>query len=415
MNARPASLRRRATIASTVLGAILCLLFAGATLWLVEDYELIMVEELLRGQAEDYSARLALDPTATLPRTHRLSGYLQRPGQRSEVPPPYASLPPGIHESEHEDEDGIHVGVFDVDAGRLVFIADLRDIERLERHLEHFLAAVLVLGTALAGWLGWLLSGRALAPVVALAAAVDALPERPEPTRLAADLGNDELGQLATAIDGYQKRLVESDARERAFFADASHELRTPLAVVQGAAEVLLDEPGADESMRRKLRRLDRGLQTLTDLLEVLLGLARRNEYTLARVGAARLFEESVAGLGLPANGTQVVIDVDPELRLQVPPRAAVLMLRSLLRRVLGPATDGELRIAHVPGSIRLVYTPGPSSGQAAGHGPARGDQGLGLALVGRLASQIGWRIVETGGADGVHQVELVLPDVAAG
>jgi signal transduction histidine kinase len=408
----PASLRRRATIASTALGAILCLLFSGATLWLVEDYERIMVNEILRGQAEDYSLRLAAEPATPLPRTHRLSGYLRKPGQRGDVPAAWAELPPGLHESENEDVDGIHVGVFDTDAGRLYFVADLRDIELMEAHLEQFLAVVLVLGTLLAGWLGWVLSGRALAPVRALAEAVDAMPVQPAPTALAKDFDADELGRLAGAIDRYQQRLVESDARERAFFADASHELRTPLAVVQGAAEVLLDEPAADARMRGKLQRLERGLQTLTELLEVLLGLARRNEYTLARVSARTLLEESIAALALPADGPRVVLQVDPALKLQVPPRAAALLLRSLLRRLVGAAADGELRVGHGDNTIELAFQAAGATAPPAG---ARGDEGLGLALLGRLAQQIGWRIVESTTAEGARRIELHLPDVASG
>jgi signal transduction histidine kinase len=405
----PASLRRRATIASTVLGAVLCLGFAGATLWLVEDYEHVMVEELLHGQAEDYSRRLAADPATTLPRTRQLSGYLRRPGEAGDVPAPYAALPPGLHESANEDEDGIHVGVYDVPAGRMVFVIDITDIERLEGHLEQFVLAVLVLGPLLAGWLGWLLSGRALAPLRELASAVDALPARPAPTALAASVPADELGRLAAAIDSYQQRLVDADAHERAFFADASHELRTPLAVVQGAAEVLQDHPGADARMRARLLRLDRGLQQLTDLLEVLLGLARRNEYTATRLPLRPLLGECVAALALPPDGPRVNVGVDDGTHVQAPPRAAALLLRSLLRRLLGAATGGEVAIGHGGDTITLQYRPATVA-PVAGSAPSRGDEGLGLTLIGRLATQLGWRIVETAAEDGSRRIDVVLP-----
>lgn len=74
---RAGRLPTRSRFGFTVLGALLCLLFTGATVFISEDYEHILVDEILRGQAEDYSLRLTATPT--LPQTHRLSGYLRKP------------------------------------------------------------------------------------------------------------------------------------------------------------------------------------------------------------------------------------------------------------------------------------------------------------------------------------------------
>ena len=86
MSIRPLSLRQRATIAFTFMGFVLSLLFAFATSWVADDYESTMVAEILKSQAEDYSARLATDPAATLPRTRRLNGYLRRGADASNIP-----------------------------------------------------------------------------------------------------------------------------------------------------------------------------------------------------------------------------------------------------------------------------------------------------------------------------------------
>ena len=91
------------------------------------------------------------------------------------------------------------------------------------------LAAVVVLGTFLPGSPGGLLPGGGPVPVAGLARAVDALPVAPQATHLGERVSDDELGRLARAIDGYQRRLVDADTHEQAFFADASHELRLSL------------------------------------------------------------------------------------------------------------------------------------------------------------------------------------------
>jgi signal transduction histidine kinase len=407
----PASLRWRATLASSVLGAVLCLLFAGATHWLVEDYELILVDEILRNQAEDYSARLVRDPSISLPRTRRLSGYLRRPDGTGDLPAALAALSPGVHESPNEDEDGLHMGVFDVPAGRMVFVVDLTDIERLEGDLEIFLVTIVVFGPLLAGWLGWWLAGASLAPVRSLAAAVERLPKRPEPTRLAELAGNDDLGQLAKAIDDYQQRLVDADARERAFFAEASHDLRTPVAVVQGAAEVLLDEPGWSPSMQRKLQRLDRGMQALVDLLEVLLGVARRSEFPIAPLDVRRLLDESVAALP-GEDRARVTVDGAEGQTVQVPTHAATLLLRSLLRRMLLPGRTGRLVIRFAEQRITVEFRPEPAE-LAGDAGAPRDQSSVGLALLDRLAEQVDWQIDEVAEADGTRRLAIRLPDSA--
>ena len=102
----------------------------------------------------------------------------------------------------------------------------------------------------------------------------------------------DELGRLAQAIDGYQARLVEADASERAFFADASHELRTPVAVVRGAAEVLSEQDDLDEATRQRIRRIDRGVGELGELVDVLLRLVRREPVEMIEVDIARLLHD---------------------------------------------------------------------------------------------------------------------------
>ncbi|HJU38077.1 MAG TPA: histidine kinase dimerization/phospho-acceptor domain-containing protein [Tahibacter sp.] len=408
MTGRRLSLRRRVGLAYTLLGFALSVLFAAATIYLTEAYEEIVVTEILEGQAQDYARRLAHDPATPLPSTHRLSGYLRRSDGSGDVPADMFDLPPGIHESDDENEDGRHIGVFDTPQGRLFFVIDLGQIEALERYLAGFLVAVVLLGTAAGGWIGWLLAGSTIEPVRKLAQAVDALSTRPHVTALAQHATDDELGRLAAAIDAYQARLVDADASERAFFADASHELRTPMAVVHGVAEVLLDEPSADPVTRRRLARLDRGVGELTDLIDVLFGLARRTAYTPISVDAATLLRDAVAPLRA-AHAGALTIDIDATGSLHVPQSQALLVLRGLLRRLLPPAPNGVLRLAAIDTRLTLDYRADAAAAAPPPH-DTRSDRGLGLTLVGRFAEHLGWHVAETA-SDPLHRgVTLQLP-----
>lgn len=381
------ALRRRVALAFVALGFVLSMGCAAVVAMVADDYEYVIAAEILRGQSEDYSLRLANGLPAQLPRTHRLSGYLAR-----DVPLRYAGYPPGVHEDPARGD--VHVGVFDTSGGRMTFVIDLSDIEQMEQHLHVFLAAMVVLGTALAGWLGWMLAGRALAPLGRLADAVDAMPTRPQATALRDRTSNDELGRLAGAIDAYQARLVDADAREQAFFADASHELRTPVAVVRGAIEVLMDEP-QPPAQEARLRRVERGMGELSDLLEAMLDVARRRPPQLEDVDAAKFLREAGAAALALSPGVTLAVHAAGSLRLA--PREARLLLRGVLRHVLPHGAPGTLSLRLDGDALALRF-------EAAGADPAadpaestpaatRSDTGSVPALLDRLAQRSGWRI----------------------
>ena len=81
-------------------------------------------------------------------------------------------------------------------------------------------------------------------PVSDLAKRLSQLGEETPSPGLARWFPDDEVGQLAAALDSYAERVHQLVERDREFNADVSHELRTPLAVISGAAEQLAKEYG---------------------------------------------------------------------------------------------------------------------------------------------------------------------------
>lgn len=396
MRLRPASLRWRVTLAFGMLGAVLSGLFAGATTFITEHYEHVLVDGMLAGFAGDIDTRHAHEAAQplALPRTHALQGYLRKADGSGDVPAEYASLPPGMHEPELGEERDVRVGVFDLGGDRLYLAINLDDVEPLETDLELILAAIVVFGTLIAAWLGWLFAGRTIAPVRRLAEAVEALPAHAEETRLAELVAADELGRLAAAIDGYQQRLMQTEARERAFFADASHELRTPLAVVRGSAELLLDDSELRDQSRARLERLDRGVLNLADLLEVLLGLARGRQGAVETVDTGRWLADVLVDL---KRDNELSFDIAAAARrIDVRPREAGLVIRSILRRLGRSGPSARIRVEVGSGTLRLHAQPLQAAKPDRGPPAESGDSGLGVTLAGRLAAQMGWTIDES-------------------
>ncbi len=432
---KPLPLRTRVTLLYTLMGLVLSVLFASAVVFISEEYERVLVEAILSSQVQDYADRLERQPDLDLPRTNRLSAYLRRPDGSGEVPAGLAVQPPGIREL-HGSQDGVHLAVVDTAAGRLFFTIDLHHVEALERYLAFILLAVIMLGTLVSAWLGWLMSSGVVRPVRRLADAVTGLSTRPVATHLGRGMPADELGRLGAAIDEYQARLVSAEEAERSFFADASHELRTPISVVRGATELLLEDSDDMPALRPRLLRLDRGIRELSELIDALLRLARRRTSAPERVELREWLPACLATADSVRSGLVHVVvrggdlvgrdqlqppepqpddDLNPGDYCLLPVAEAELVLRGIVRQLLPPGVAGQLlvtgwRTAGSGRTIELRFTTSATPQvRAVNIGPRPSDRRLGLTLIGRLAEQLGWR-VDDAQADSGHVVVHIPP-----
>jgi heavy metal sensor kinase len=153
-------------------------------------------------------------------------------------------------------------------------------LEPIERELAELLAVLLLTGPlALAAALlgGYLLARQALAPVDRMVAAAEQITAAQLDKRLEVPNPDDELGRLATTLNGMIARLERSFDEIRRFTADAAHELRTPLAVMRSAAEVALRSDRDPEQYRRVLEDQLEEVTRMTRLAERLLFLCRED------------------------------------------------------------------------------------------------------------------------------------------
>jgi signal transduction histidine kinase len=143
------------------------------------------------------------------------------------------------------------------------------------------LAVGLPLLLAVVGATTWVVVGRALAPVEAIRAEVDAISASALHRRVPDPPADDEIGRLARTMNRMLARLEQAQARQRQLVSDASHELRSPVAAIRQHAEVALAHPGRTTATELAATVLAEDLR-LQRLAEDLLLLTRADEHSLA-------------------------------------------------------------------------------------------------------------------------------------
>lgn len=88
---------------------------------------------------------------------------------------------------------------------------------------------------------------------------------------------DDEIGQLADALNRMADALENADAMKNEFMSSVSHELRTPLTAIKGWSETMAYEPEMSENinLRKGIGIIMRETDRLSDMVEELLDFSR--------------------------------------------------------------------------------------------------------------------------------------------
>jgi len=200
---------------------------------------------------------------------------------------------------------------------------------------------------------GYLLAGKVLAPVSALAARAEAITARRLSDRLPVMDPADEFGRLATVFNEMLGRLQSSFDQLRRFTSDASHALRTPLTVLRSVGEVGQQEAADLESCRDVVGSMLEETDHLTSTVDALLSLARaeaglvtgnRESFSLGEVA-----EEVAGSLEILAE------EKGQELNRTVDAEVWVTADRSMIRHALINLVDNAIRYTPAGGTIDLT------------------------------------------------------------
>lgn len=400
-------LRSRIIVSFLLFGTLLSGLFAISTLFVQDRLENELIGSTLKQELDDYLVQLRRNPTLVEPFHTRIQGFVTRPGDPNHsVPAQIRSLDVGVHDVE--TADGYFKAAVRKDDDLWAFlIYDITDNQRLTEQLIWALVAAVLVFSLLSLALGLWSSSRIMRPVTDLAERLSQLGDETPSPQLAQWFTDDEVGQLAAALDEYAARIHHLVERDREFNADVSHELRTPLTVIAGATELLLAQQDLPEKTRMRILRIARAARQSTDITTALLHLVRAEQGTNQDSQAHSVTDivEKLIHLHEP------LLDNKPlELKIIEEDRVSVIAPESVIAVTVGNLISNAIRytsegqVVCTIGSGRvMVEDTGPGipdeelryvmDRHYRGEGVSGKGSGLGLAIVKRLCELYGWSI----------------------
>lgn len=416
-------LRSRIIFSFFLLGFGLTALFATATLYVRSKLENELIEQTLEREVGSLVEQVERNPDEP-PFFLIFDARTWSPQNAFKVDPLYRDLPSGIHDVQQQAPDGswhyykvaVRQGVSPSGTPFTSLVRyDITGATETGAKLMQALVWSVVLFSLLSLALGWWSASRVMSPVSELANRLRHTGNsRGRPEALAQHFPDDEVGQLAGALDDYAARLTEVVQRDREFNADVSHELRTPLAVIRGAVELLLSRPELDERTRTRLLRIQRAEQQCTDLISALLLLSRsergHGNTDVCKV-AEQLLDSHRAQVG--NKPLELRLDVGAELMVDAPESAVSVALGNLIGNAVKYTSAGEVIVRILPGAAEVIDSgPGLGGEEAAklferGYRGAHAEHsqggGIGLSIVRRLCDLYGWNVrVAPGEVQGV-------------
>ena len=166
-----------------------------------------------------------------------------------------------------------------LDNGNIVgWVQAMQSLGNVQDSLNSLLAALLFGGGLLslvAGFAGYFLAARALAPIDGITNAARRISTDDLSARLNLPDTGDEVSRLAITFDDMLARIENGFQREHQFTGDASHELRTPLAAMQVILAIVREGQRPAAEYRQALDDLADETDRMRALVEDLLKLAR--------------------------------------------------------------------------------------------------------------------------------------------
>ncbi|MBS0461172.1 MAG: HAMP domain-containing histidine kinase [Proteobacteria bacterium] len=400
-------LRTRIILSFLLLGLGLAVLIASSTVLVRRSVEDKVIGQALVKNVDEYADGFYANPDKVGVPFEKITGYVYGINKIGNVPAEWRDLPAGVHELQEDTPGGLRTYKLVVRKDPKYWFFLVYEYSRERESQQRFawaLIGLVVVFSVLALVVGLWLSRRVMQPVTELVRRVNALSVDGEPEMLATHFLDDEVGQLAAALDAYAQRLTHLVRRDREFNADVSHELRTPLAVIHGATELMLAGPDLPDKTRQRLQRIDRAAQQSTHLITALLMLSR-NERGTGDTHLLQLVNHLLDSNRAQLAGKPVVLRAqgDAEAKIAAPEAILSVTIGNLIGNACKYTAQGEVLVEVAADQVRVLDTGPGISAQDAAHLFERGFRGttsagtkgagIGLSIVGRLCELYGWHV----------------------
>lgn len=407
-------LRSRIIISFALFGLALTALFAAATIYMRARLEDQLINNTLEREVKNFVEFKRQNPDPNAPWSLTIySASIFGSNKFANVPFAWQQYASGIFDIEQPGEEGkirpYKLAVYK-DTDYWAFLRFDQSTQKLgERQLLTSLIGAVLAFAVLSLLIGRWLSVRVMSPVTELAQRLRQFQQGGKPEPLAPHFANDEVGQLAAALDDYARKLTALVERDREFNADVSHELRTPLAVIATTTELLLTAENIPDKLRERLKRIERASRQSNELTNALLLLSRSERSAPVdgeTTNVAKVIEQviDVYRSHLGRKPVEVKLVVERAVDVVAPSSVVAVALGNLIGNAFKYTPHGDviITIGAELGKVTVEDSgPGIKAEDAEklfergvrGEGAPGKGAGLGLAIVRRLCELYDWRV----------------------
>jgi signal transduction histidine kinase len=405
-------LRFRLIVSFALFGFGLSALFAVASLYVRAKVENQLINASLQSDVDQAVAYKSTHPDPNDPlRSQLIDAWLWSDRTIYKAPLAWQNLGTGVYDMHDVEPDG-HVRHYKLAVSRkdglIGFLSyDISREDLGKRQLVTGLVAAVVLFSLLSLAIGLWLSRKVLKPVSELARRLRDYRKAGRAEPLAQHFADDEVGELAQALDEYSARLTAMVERDREFNSDVSHELRTPLAVISSTTELLQGSPDLTDKLRERLKRIERASRQANELIEALLLLSRAERRGPTRgetTDVAKVASDVIESQRPQVRDKPVEIELIQKgsVTVNAPPSVLSVALTNIIGNAIKYTLEGNVTVEVDKGRIDVIDTgPGIKPEDAErlfqrgvrGEGAGGSGAGLGLAIVRRLCELYGWDV----------------------
>ncbi|CAN0620894.1 HAMP domain-containing protein [Burkholderia multivorans] len=418
------SLRIKVALFFSGLTIVLLIAQALGVKTLAEAQEERLIAALIHDDIVNLLRSYRSDPALLPPFDARLNGYVSAADRpQPALPVSVKALANGTHEIILDDRE-IHVAIVPFGRGRIYRVYNFSPYEQRFRKVINALMAGTGVFALFTIWCAFWLSGLLVRQVAGLARQVKTLRLGGSASINPGKYDEEEVVELVDAFNDYHRRMAAMVDREKEFTGNVSHELRTPLTVIKTSCELIDHDESMDTKSRARLQQIERAADSMKDLVDALLLLAReKSPDDVCPLRLANAIEDALgpATATLKAKAVETRIDVDRNLLVVANRSVLGLVLSNLIDNAVRYTDRGRIGFSFADGWLHIEDTGRGIAPDALPHVFDRGYRagstvaaakgfGIGLSIVKKICDRHGWSIRIVSEPDRGTRVSLRLP-----